>query len=134
MVMCNEKTKNNPGEEYDYRFLDYRLDQLQTQITKGLEKLETDQNQNYKELIQMLQIMQEGNNMQNQKLVEIGQRQVAMEEKIGCVEKLKEVASSHSEKIKNIERRLEIYKQIGFLIGGTAVTGLLTALWGVLLK
>ena len=52
----------------DYRFIDYRLNQLETNLRKGQEKLEREQQNNYKEIMHLLQVMQEGNNEQNKQL------------------------------------------------------------------
>ena len=110
----------------DYRFIDYRLNQLEQNLRKGQEKLEQEQNQNYKELIQMLQVMQEANNEQNKQLIEVIQRQKTVEEKMQCIDKLREVATKNTTEIKDIERRIEIYKQILFVVGTGAALALLT--------
>lgn len=110
----------------DYRFIDYRLNQLETNLRKGQEKLEQEQQNNYKELIQMLQVMQEANNEQNKQLIEVIQRQKTVEEKMGCIDKLREVATKNTTEIKDIERRIEIYKQILFVVGTGAAIALIT--------
>ena len=129
--MCNEKTEK---ERYDYRFLDYRLDQIEIGINKKLEKLEAGQVLNNKELTKMLQALQENNNEQNKQLVEIRQRQKNMEEKLLCVDKLKEVATSHNQQIIALRNRLDVYKEILFLVAGTAVSGLIMAVLGLIFK
>ena len=122
--MCNEKTKQvNKETEYDYRFLEYRLDQLENNLLRGQEKLEQEQNQNYQELIKMLQLVQEGNNKQNQQLVELAQKTKALESQYTCIDKLKEATTTHNTEIQNITRRMEIYKQILFVVGtGVAIS------------
>lgn len=110
----------------DYRFIDYRLNQLETNLRKGQEKLEQEQQNNYKELIQMLQVMQEANNEQNKQLIEVIQRQKTVEEKMQCIDKLREVATKNTTEIKDIERRIEIYKQILFVVGTGAAIALIT--------
>jgi len=120
--MCNE---HNEKKEHDYRFLDYRLDQLETNLLKGQEKLEQEQTNNYKELIKMLQIVQEGNNEQNKQLVELTQKTNALEEKVHCIDKLKESATKHGEEIRALHDRLDIYKQILLLVGTGAGVALL---------
>lgn len=132
--MCNEKNKNNPSEEYDYRFIDYRLTQLETNLRKGQEKLELEQQNNYKELIQLLQTMQENNQEQTRQIVEISQKQEALADKIKCIDKLKEAATSHKEQINTLYHRMDIYKQIGFLIGGTAVSAFIMAIFELITK
>lgn len=110
----------------DYRFIDYRLTQLETNLRKGQEKLEREQQNNYKEIMHLLQVMQENNNEQNKQLIEVVQRQKTVEEKMGCIDKLREVATKNTTEIKDIERRIEIYKQILFVVGTGAAIALIT--------
>lgn len=110
----------------DYKFIDYRLNQLETNLRKGQEKLEQEQQNNYKEIMHLLQVMQEGNNEQNKQLIEVVQRQKTVEEKMACIDKLREVATKNTTEIKDIERRIEIYKQILFVVGTGAAIALIT--------
>lgn len=110
----------------DYRFIDYRLNQLETNLRKGQEKLEQEQQNNYKEIMHLLQVMQEANNEQNKQLIEVNQRQKTVEEKMQCIDKLREVATKNTTEIKDIERRIEIYKQILFVVGTGAAIALIT--------
>ena len=110
----------------DYRFIDYRLNQLEQNLRKGQEKLEQEQQNNYKEIMHLLQVMQEANNEQNKQLIEVIQRQKTVEEKMGCIDKLREVATKNTTEIKDIERRIEIYKQILFVVGTGAAIALIT--------
>lgn len=126
MVMCNEQNKKTSDD--DYRFIDYRLDQLETNLRKGQEKLEQEQNNNYKEIMHILQVMQEANNEQNKQIIEVIQRQKNVEEKMQCIDKLKEVATKNRTEIHEIERRLEIYKQILFVVGTGVAIALITEL------
>ena len=123
--MCNEKITDK-STETDYRFIDYRLDQLELNLRKGQEKLEQETTQNYKELLQMLQQIQENNTEQSKQIIEVIQRQKTFEEKIKCIDKLKEVATKNTTQIKDIERRIEIYKQILFVVGTGVAIALLT--------
>lgn len=125
--MCNEKNKQGPkGTKQDYRFLDYRLNQLETNLRRGQEQLEQEQKNNYNDLIKILQVLQEGNNEQNKQLVELSQRQKSVEEKLPCIDSLKEVATKHNTEIKELERRMEIYKQILMLVGTGVIISLLS--------
>lgn len=125
--MCNEETKKlGAVEEYDYRFIDYRLTQLETNLKNGQKKLEEEQQGNYRELLNILQAIQEGNNTQNQKLIELNERQKTSEEKLACIDKLREVATKHNTEIHELERRLEIYKQVLFVIGTGVAIALIT--------
>lgn len=115
--MCNEKQDKKIDTGYDYRFLDFRLDQLQEQITKGLTKLEQESQANNKEVIQILQTMQEGQNEQNKQLVELRQRQSNTEIQLKRLDAMREKIAEHSTDILNMERRLGIYQTV--LIGVT---------------
>ena len=123
MVMSDEQETTI---DEDFRFIDYRLNQLETNLRKGQEKLEQEQQNNYKEIMHLLQVMQEGNNEQNKQLIEVVQRQKTVEEKMRCIDKLREVATKNTTEIKDIERRIEIYKQILFVVGTGAAIALIT--------
>lgn len=118
--------QNNELIDEDYRFIDYRLNQLEQNLRKGQEKLEQEQQTNYKEIMHLLQVMQEANNEQNKQLIEAAQRMKTVEEKMQCIDKLREVATKNTTEIKDIERRIEIYKQILFVVGTGAAIALLT--------
>lgn len=132
--MTNETSDKKPDENYDYRFLDYRLDQLERKIDEGMGKLEARQTNNYQELIKMLQLMQEGNNKQNQQLVEIQQRQQTLENQIKSIDNLKDATVSHKEQINNIYHRLGVYQKIFIILGTATATSLITALFNIITK
>lgn len=113
-MMCNEQ---NDHEKYDYRFLAYRLDQLEQHINKGLTRLEQETTANNKEVIQLLQTMQEGQNEQNKQLVELQQRQVYFETRLKKIDAINTEVTKNKTQIQNIERRLSIYQAV--LIGIT---------------
>ena len=125
--MCNE----NKNKE-DVRFLSYKLDQLEKNLREGQEKLETEQSNNYKQLISILQQLQEGNNIQNQKLIELTEKQKVVESKVVCIDRLKEVATKHNTEIQELERRLEIYKQVLFVVGTGVAVALVTEVLRIL--
>lgn len=125
--MCNE----NKNKE-DVRFLSYKLDQLEKNLREGQEKLETAQSTNYNQLISILQQLQEGNNIQNQKLVELTEKQKVVESKVVCIDRLKEVATKHNTEIHELERRLEIYKQVLFVVGTGVAVALVTEVLRIL--
>ena len=125
--MCNE----NKNKE-DVRFLSYKLDQLEKNLREGQEKLETTQSTNYKQLISILQQLQEGNNIQNQKLIELTEKQKVVEGKVVCIDRLKEVATKHNTEIHELERRLEIYKQVLFVVGTGVAVALVTEVLRIL--
>lgn len=126
--MCNE----NKNKDEDVRFLSYKLDQLEKNLREGQEKLEKEQSDNYKQLISILQQLQEGNNLQNQKLVELTEKQKVVEGKVVCIDRLKEVATKHNTEIHELERRLEIYKQLLFVVGTGVAVALVTEVLRIL--
>lgn len=113
-MMCNEpinnKKKRYEEELKDYRFIIYRLDQL-----------ESEEKENFKQLMQMLQAMQQGMNEQNKTIVELTQRQRTLEEKMEKVESLSVQDAKHSTEISNIYRRLNIYKAVLIAVTGSVL-------------
>lgn len=134
--MCNEKTSNKKGDiqENDYRFIDYRLTQLENNLRQGQERLEQEYKEANKQIMETLKRLQENNNEINKSIIELSQRQSATENRINNLDTLKETATKNRTEINEIERRLDIYKQILFLIGGTAVTSLMMAIFQLILK
>ena len=112
-MMCNEKEKKIEEQ----RFLDYRINELEKNLTKGIEKLEREQKESNTEIMKSLNIMQQGLNENTKTLIELTQRQQIVEEKINCIDGLKEVATKHAEEIRNIKQRMEVYKQILMAVG-----------------
>ena len=115
-----EKSINN-----DYRFLAYRLDQLEINLLKGQEKLEMEYKEQNKQVMQTLHSVQEGQNQQTQNLVEITQRVHTIEEKSEAIDKIKEATTKHSERIQELKRRLDLYKII--------IIGIITTILGAVL-
>lgn len=105
-MMCNELNKNKTNYNNDYRFIIYRLDQI-----------EDEEKENFKQLMQMLQLVQEGMNDQNKTIVELKQRQTALEKKIGKIDQLLVDDATHKSEIGNIYHRLNVYKAV--LVGIT---------------
>ena len=118
---------NNETEDttYDYRFLDYRLDQLELNLRKGQEKLEKEYKESNKTILETLTAMQEGQNEQNRTIVELIQRQKNVEEKMKCIDKLRDVATENTTRVKELERRIDIYKQVLIGVGISAVSALI---------
>ena len=114
--MCTEqKPKSKEEQEIkDYRFILYRLDQL-----------EVSEKENFKEIMKMLQVMQQGQNEQNKTIIELNQRMYSVEEKIKCIDKLKEAAATRKAEVNNIYRRLDIYKAVLIGISITVIATLL---------
>lgn len=120
--MCNENKTHN---EDDYRFLDYRLNQYELKLDKGLEKLEQSQQNNYIEIMKTLQIMQEGQNEQNKTIIELTQKQLILEKRTDMIEGIELNINSHAEKIRTIFDRLNTYKQLLTGVGITAIAAII---------
>lgn len=124
--MCNEKNKTKNREEQ--RFIDYRLTQLEINLNKSLAKLEQERKQEYNLIQDSLKTLQNGINSQSRTLIELEQKEKALEEKLVCIDKLKETATKNTTRVHNIERRLDIYKQVLIAVAGGVVIALLTEL------
>ena len=106
--MCNEKQADTD----QYRFLDYRLDQLENNLKKGQERLENEYKEQNKQIMQTLTMMQESMGQHNTAIVEVTQRITTIEQKAETLDNIRERTTKHNERIKELERRLDIYKQI----------------------
>ena len=127
-------TTNTNNHAEDYRFFDYRLDQLENNLREGQLRIEQEYKASHNQVLETLRVMQENNNTQNRNIIELKEQTKNLEEKVHCIDKLKEVATIHKQRVDNIDRRLEIYKQILFIIGSVAVTSFLTALFELVMK
>ncbi len=133
--------KETTEEEHpfqDYRFLNYRLNQLELNLRKGIEKIETD-NQNYNsQLMQTLQQLQTGQSKTYEAMAQIKQRQDNLEEKMACVESLKKNSIKHDERIKNVNdntnHRIDVIQKILFIVASTAIGAAVTAIFSVVVK
>ena len=123
--MCNEHPKNDNEE---YRFLDYRLDQLENNLRKGQERLENEYKEQNKQIMQTLTMMQDSMNQHNTAIVEVTQRITNLEEKGHGLDKMRERITEHHERIKELERRLDIYKQVLIAVSVTVVGAILIEL------
>lgn len=122
--MCNEPNndKTPTREEIkDYRFIDYRLNQLEHNLRRGQERLEQEYKEQNKQIMSTLTLMQEGLNQQNSSIVELTQRVHSLEDQSTCVDKLREATVKNTTEIKELERRMDIYKQI--LVGVIVTLG-----------
>ena len=125
--MDNEHNKKELTRTDEYKFIEYRLDQLEQNLRKGQEKLEADAKHNNEEIMQLLQQNNQTLLEQNKQLVELQQRQINVEEKVSCINRLREVATKNRTNIHEIERRLEVYKQILFVVGTGVAIALIKA-------
>lgn len=112
--MCNENKRDELEEQ---RFLDYRINQLEHNLAKSIEKLEHEQKESNTEIMKTLQVMQQGLNDNTKTLIELSQRQQMIEERIHGIDTLKEVSTKHGEEIRTLYKRMDIYKQIMMALG-----------------
>lgn len=122
--MTNEQQEKNSDEHYaneDYRFIDYRLTQIENNLRQGQERLEQEYKEQNKQIMQTLTAMQEGLNQQNSSIVELTQRVYSLEGQSTCVDKIREATVKNTTEIKDLERRMDIYKQI--LVGVIVTLG-----------
>ena len=120
--MCNEHKHEEIEQQ---RFIDYRLDQLENNLRRGQEKLEQEYKEQNQQIMKTLTLMQEGQNQQNRTLAELNQRVATLEDKNSCIDKLREIATKNTTEIKDVERRLDIYKHILLAVGTGAGVALL---------
>ena len=99
--LTNIEKEVNDESIKDYRFILYRLDQL-----------ESEEKENFRQLMQTLQLMQEGMNEQNKTLTELRERQNTLEEKTSYIKGLVEITTKHETELQNIYHRLNIYKAV----------------------
>ena len=122
--MCNEQQTDTE----QYRFLDYRLDQLEQNLRKGQERLENEYKEQNKQIMQTLTMMQDSMGQHNTAIVEVTQRISNLEQKGQCLDKIRESTTKHHERIKELERRLDIYKQVLIAVSVTVVGAILIEL------
>ena len=136
----HETETNMPTEEtdihtQDYRFLDYRLTQLENKLDKGLNKLEHEQREYNLQVMNTLHQLQEGQHKTYENIAQIKQRQTDMEEKLHCIDKLKAITSQNRERIRNnydsTNHRIDVVQKILFAVGGAAVSALFAAAFSI---
>lgn len=128
----NNKNKNNTRTN-DYRFLDYRLTQLENKLERGLEQIETEQRRYNLEVMQTLQQLQEGQNKTAEGMAKVRQRLDDMDEKIKAIDKLKESANKNTARIDSTNHRIDVVQKILFAVGGAAISALFTAIISITL-
>jgi len=134
--MCNqnkkptqqETTRENNNNTGDYRFLDYRLNQLELKLERGLEQIETEQRRYNIEVMKTLQTLQEGQHKTTENMAKVQQHIQDMEEKLKCIDKLKDVASKNTARITAVNHRVDVVQRILFAVATAAISALFTAL------
>lgn len=132
--MCNEKINKKEDQVNDYRFLDYRLNQLELKLDEGLKKIENEQKNYNMQVMETLQHLQEGQTKAYETLAQLEQRTTALEQNNECIDKLKDAASKNTERIHHSTHRIDVIQKILFVVGTAAVGGFITALFSLLTK
>ena len=123
-----ETTRENNNHTGDYRFLDYRLNQLELKLERGLEQIETEQRRYNIEVMKTLQTLQEGQHKTTENMAKVQQHIGDMEEKLKCIDKLKDVASKNTARITAVNHRVDVVQKILFAVATAAISALFTAL------
>ncbi|RAP45033.1 MAG: hypothetical protein BZ136_08515 [Methanosphaera sp. rholeuAM74] len=136
--MCNnKKTTPHPDKTTtppnDYRFLDYRLTQLENKLERGLDTIEQEQRRYNLEVMKTLTNLQEGQNKTTENIAKLRQRIDNMDEQMKCLDKLKETANKNTAKIKATNHRIDVIQKILFAVGGAAISALFTAIISITL-
>lgn len=129
----NKNNNKNNTPTNDYRFLDYRLTQLENKLERGLEQIETEQRRYNLEVMQTLQQLQEGQNRTAEGMAKVRQRLDDMDEKIKAIDKLKESANKNTARIDSTNHRIDVVQKILFAVGGAAISALFTAIVSITL-
>lgn len=127
-LQTQQETMKNNNNTGDYRFLDYRLNQLELKLERGLEQIETEQRRYNIEVMKTLQTLQEGQNRTTENMAKVRQHIDDMEEKLKCIDKLKEVASKNTARITAVNHRVDVVQKILFAVATAAISALFTAL------
>lgn len=128
-----QENNNTPTEQNDYRFIDYRLNQLEQKIERGLDNIEQEQRRYNIEVMKTLQTLQEGQNKTTESIAKLRQRLDDMDEQMKCIDKLKEAAHTNTAKIKAANHRIDVIQKILFAVGGAAISALFTAIISIAL-
>ncbi len=143
--MCNTKNKNNTDTITqnsttknndivainDYKFIDYRLTQLENKLEKGLSNLEQDHRRNTTEIMKTLQTLQLGQSKTGEAMAKMQQRINTLEQNQHCIEKLKDAANKNITKIEAANHRIDVVQKILFAVGGAAVSALFAAAFSI---
>lgn len=132
--MCNEKNNKKEDQVNDYRFLDYRLNQLELKLGEGLKKIEEEQKEYNLQVMETLQRLQEGQNKTYETIAQLEQRTLNLEQRITCIDTLKKAANKNTERNKHLNHRVNVIQKILFVVGTAAITGFVTALFSLLTK
>ena len=143
--MCNTKNKNNTDTITqnsttknndivainDYKFIDYRLTQLENKLEKGLSNLEQDHRRNTTEITKLLQTLQLGQSKTSEAMAKMQQRINTLEQNQHSIEKLKDTSNKNITLIEATNHRIDVVQKILFAVGGAAVSALFAAAFSI---
>ena len=78
-----------------------------------------------------LQTLQEGQHKTTENMAKVQQHIGDMEEKLKCIDKLKDVASKNTARITAVNHRVDVVQKILFAVATAAISALFTALIGI---
>lgn len=126
------QSQENP-EPNDYRFLDYRLTQLENKLERGLDNIEQEQRRYNIEVMKTLQQLQEGQNKTYENMAKVRQRLDDMDEKIKAIDNLKDKTAENTQAVKSVNHRVDVVQKILFAVGGAAIAALFSAIVSIVL-
>jgi len=142
--MCNTKNKNNTDTITnstsknndivainDYKFIDYRLTQLENKLEKGLSNLEQDHRRNTTEIMKTLQTLQLGQTKTGEAMAKMQQRINTLEQNQHSIEKIKDTSNKNITRIEATNHRIDVVQKILFAVGGAAVSALFAAAFSI---
>ena len=136
-MMCNNEKKNKQENNTqhtllnDYKFIDYRLTQLENKIEKGLDNIEQEQRSYQLEVMKTLHSLQEGQNKTSENMAKLQQRIDTLEHNERHLDNLKDTARTNTTNIGAVNHRVDVVQKILFAVGGAAVSALFAAAFSI---
>lgn len=137
-MMCNNQKNNKHTEDKetakllnDYKFIDYRLTQLENKLEKGLESIEQEQRTYQLEVMKTLHCLQEGQNKTSENMAKVQQRIETLEHNERYIDNLKDAARTNTTSIEAVNHRVDVVQKILFAVGGAAVSALFAAAFSI---
>ena len=136
-MMCNQKNNKTIEDKEttkllnDYKFIDYRLTQLENKLEKGLENIEQEQRNYNLEVMKTLHSLQEGQNKTSENMAKVQQRIETLEHNERYIDNLKDVARTNTTSIEAVNHRVYVVQKILFAVGGAAVSALFAAAFSI---
>lgn len=125
--MNNKETNDKLTREQieNYRFLDYRLNQIEKNLREGQQRIEQETNKQNKQVLNILNKLQQQAVTNQENISLLKQKVASIEVCTNKIDKLNKAADINSTKIKELERRLDIYKALLLASGTAAISSIL---------